>query len=299
MHRHQSVSIDFTKKDEVQKILRNEPLISSNHAKWNGVYFEYRKTAPDEVPQHSSQQHLIVITTQVHEQTQYEQRLGDHLRYDPMREGDVIIVPANIENAARWHTEHCYVLLSIDTNLFRNSALRLTGSHESDLIPHFAKPDPFLHGVGLALKRELELMEGTNQLYIDSLTTTMIAYLIQNYTTRTENIKCFGSLSKKKIQQVIDYINDNLYENISLAELADIAAVTPNYFSTAFKRVVGIPPHQYIVRCKIGRAKQLLINRELSIARIAHDLRFSHQSHLNYHFKRLVGVTPKYFRENC
>lgn len=299
MHEHQSVSINFTKKDEVQKILQNEPLISSNHAIWNGVYFEYRKSAPDEVPQHSSQQHLIIINTQVNEQTQYEQQLGDHIRHDQMKEGDVIIIPANVENGARWYTEHCYVLLIIDTSLFRNSALTLTDSHESVLIPQFAKPDPFLYGTGLALKQELELIEGTNQFYIDSLTAAMIAYLARNYTTHTENVKYFGSLSKKKTKQVIDYINDNLYKNISLDELAKLVAVTPNYFSTAFKRVIGISPHQYIIRCKIGQAKQLLINRDLSIARIAHDLRFSHQSHLNYHFKRLVGVTPKYFREHC
>lgn len=53
--------------------------------------------------------------------------------------------------------------------------------------------------------------------------------------------------------------------------------------------------HQYVIQCRIERAKKLLLQDELPIAEIAHILGFTHQSHLSRHFKRLVGVTPKAF----
>lgn len=298
MSENQPIKINFTR-DGIQKLLRNEPLISSNHAKWNGVYFEYRQSTAYEVPEYSPCQHLVIINTQVCDYTQYEQKLDNRLQHDPLRKGDVVIIPANVGHRARYYTMHYYVLLSIDTALFQNSALMLTDLDRIDLIPHFAMSDPLLCGIGLALKQELEYGKGSSQFYVDSLTTTMIAHLIKNYTDRKVNLKFYGNFSKQKMQQIIDYIHDNIERDISLTELAKIATVTPNYFATSFKDMVGISPHQYIIRCKVDRAKQLLVNGERSIVRIAQDLGFCHQSHLNYHFKRLIGMTPKYFQKNC
>jgi AraC family transcriptional regulator len=50
-----------------------------------------------------------------------------------------------------------------------------------------------------------------------------------------------------------------------------------------------------VIQCRVERAKQLLLQGELTVAEIAHHLGFTHQSHLSRHFKRLVGVTPKTF----
>lgn len=58
---------------------------------------------------------------------------------------------------------------------------------------------------------------------------------------------------------------------------------------------VGLSPHQYVIQCRIDRAKQLLLQSKLSIAEIAHHLGFTHQSHFSHHFKRIVGSSPKAF----
>ncbi|NET35646.1 MAG: helix-turn-helix transcriptional regulator [Cyanothece sp. SIO1E1] len=63
------------------------------------------------------------------------------------------------------------------------------------------------------------------------------------------------------------------------------------------KQSMGIPPHQYHIQCRVERAKQLLRQGELAIAEIAQTVGFASQGHLNYHFKRLTGLTPKGFMQ--
>jgi hypothetical protein len=59
-----------------------------------------------------------------------------------------------------------------------------------------------------------------------------------------------------------------------------------------FKQSTGLAPHQFVIRCRVERAKELLLHSSLGIADIAAEVGFANQSHLNRHFKRIVGVTP-------
>lgn len=291
--------IDFTKKDEVQQLFPSGPLLSSSKEKWNGIQFEYYQHPPYEIPENAPKQHLILINSEVPASTQYEQRIDGQFHKEQLREGEVIIIPAHTSHWARWDKEHRYIALSLDPLTLRRYVSELTDSHNVELVPHFAKSDPLIYGIGIALKQELESNEQSGRLYIDSLITTLCAHLIWHYTIQKQTTrKHSGSLSQYKLRQVIYYINNHLDQNLSLTELAAIAQMSPNYFATLFKQATGFAPHQYVIRCKVERAKELLLQGELSIAEVSYSLGFAHQSHLNYHFKRLVEVTPKDFLRN-
>jgi AraC family transcriptional regulator len=93
----------------------------------------------------------------------------------------------------------------------------------------------------------------------------------------------------------MDYINDYLAQELSLEELAAIAQISAYHFCRSFKRSTNFTPHQYVIRQRVERAKLLLKDGKLGIAEVAVACGFTHQSHLNRHFKRLTGVTPKKF----
>ncbi len=57
-----------------------------------------------------------------------------------------------------------------------------------------------------------------------------------------------------------------------------------------------ITPHQYVIRRRIERAKQLLKQSDLRIVDIALACGFANQSHFSRHFRRIVGISPKEFR---
>jgi AraC family transcriptional regulator len=72
--------------------------------------------------------------------------------------------------------------------------------------------------------------------------------------------------------------------------------MSSHYFSLLFKQSMGLTPHQYVIRTRVDRAKKLLLKGEMSIVDIAQTVGFANQSHLNLHFKCLVGLTPKQFK---
>ena len=83
-----------------------------------------------------------------------------------------------------------------------------------------------------------------------------------------------------------------------MEDLAKIVGISKYYFCRLFKKAIGLPPHQYIVRRRIERAKKLLKYSDLTTVEIALECGFAHQSHLSRHFKRIVGVSPRQFRHS-
>jgi transcriptional regulator of acetoin/glycerol metabolism/AraC-like DNA-binding protein len=105
-----------------------------------------------------------------------------------------------------------------------------------------------------------------------------------------------GGLSPGAARRVRDHVEAHLSENIDLAGLAAIAGLSVYHFARAFKQSTGLTPHQYLVRQRLERAKEMLTRTEGSLAEIALAAGFADQSHLGRHFRQILGVTPSQFR---
>lgn len=87
------------------------------------------------------------------------------------------------------------------------------------------------------------------------------------------------------------YMHDNLAENVSLDHLAEVAGTRPFRLIRAFKRQHGLPPHAYLTQLRVRRARDM-IAAGCPPALAAAEVGFADQSHLNRHFKRILGITP-------
>lgn len=95
-----------------------------------------------------------------------------------------------------------------------------------------------------------------------------------------------------------NFIFNNIYEKITIPQLAKLVDLRPGYLSQLFKKEVGIPLSKYIQREKIEEAKKLLILTDYSLADICSRLNFNDQSYFTKVFKKFTGVTPKQYRDN-
>ena len=78
---------------------------------------------------------------------------------------------------------------------------------------------------------------------------------------------------------------------IDLAQLAEIAQLSPFHLLRSFRNQVALPPHAYQIQVRILRAKQML-RAGMPCIETAFAVGFADQSHFTKHFKRIVGVTP-------
>jgi AraC family transcriptional regulator len=186
--------------------------------------------------------------------------------------------------------------LALDPTLLTQHVAETIDVDRVELLSVINPADPLIYSIGLALKTELESGGMGGRLYVDAMATALMVHLWRHYTVQNYSPPSIvDGLPKRTLQKVMDYIHEHLDRDLTLATLAAIAHLSPSYFSRLFKQSTGLPPHQYVIQCRIDRAKRLLQQGELSIAEIAYSLGFAHQSHFSHHFKRLVGSSPKVF----
>lgn len=95
------------------------------------------------------------------------------------------------------------------------------------------------------------------------------------------------------IEAVMDYIKENLTENLSLEKTAEYAGFSPVYFHNCFKASTGMTLHSYIEDLRIKKAINELITTKKTLTEIAYECGFSSQSYFSYAFKKKMGLSPR------
>ncbi|HEV8390158.1 MAG TPA: AraC family transcriptional regulator [Dongiaceae bacterium] len=106
------------------------------------------------------------------------------------------------------------------------------------------------------------------------------------------------AISPQRLRRVLDYIEASLGErNLSLAEIAAVAHLSPFHFSRAFKSATGTAPHRFVVERRVDRAKVLLADPNISLAEIAATVGFANQAHFSTMFRRFTSMSPRQYRQ--
>jgi AraC family transcriptional regulator len=159
-------------------------------------------------------------------------------------------------------------------------------------------PDPLVRQLALELRGEARGGGAAGQLYVDSIAATLALHLLRTYSSLAPNRPTTAvSLSGHRLRAVVGYIDEHLADDLRLERLAEVAGVARHHFSREFKKATGVPPHRFVMERRVERATELLARSDLPIARIAHDVGMSSQSHLTTVFRRMVGDTPLGYRK--
>jgi AraC family transcriptional regulator len=218
----------------------------------------------------------------------------------PPPAGSIAVVPAGSPARYRWRgcmdTLNIYLepglVARVAAEAFDLDAARLT-------VPPLDGVDlPHLRAAMGAVDAELTAGGVGGPLASESLANLLAVYLIRHVLApRGPAPKRDGTLPRGRLRAVVEYIEEHLDAGPTLEQMAAAARLSVYHFARQFKAATGLPPHQYVIRRRVERAKQLLrAGTDLSLAEVAFDSGFSDQSQFSRHFKRLVGVTPGQFR---
>lgn len=118
-----------------------------------------------------------------------------------------------------------------------------------------------------------------------------------------EKPKIYGLLrsgkgsTEPKVNYLIDRIQAEFRQKILLKDLARESGISVPYLCRIFKENTGYSPHQYIIRLRTELVKQLLTDPTLSLADVALEAGFNDQSQMTTTFRRMVGQTPRSYKE--
>jgi AraC-like DNA-binding protein len=105
-----------------------------------------------------------------------------------------------------------------------------------------------------------------------------------------------GGLPPRVLRRVREYIEGNIDQRISVELLAGLANLSVCYFVRAFKQSMGVTPHDYLIRQRVERTKQLLSDSDMPLSEIALVAGFADQSHFSRRFRQHVGMSPRDYR---
>lgn len=133
-------------------------------------------------------------------------------------------------------------------------------------------------------------------LYLETMAHLLSVHIVRYYCGYGKLQHHYRDLPLQKLRKVIEYIRCHFNQNISLHDLAAVAAMSPFHFAHSFKRYIGLAPHQYVTQYRIECAKTLLRTQHFTIDRIAAEVGYDSRNHFSLLFKRIVGLTPRQFR---
>ena len=99
------------------------------------------------------------------------------------------------------------------------------------------------------------------------------------------------------MQKAVAYILRHLHEGKTLGEIAKEVELSETYFSSLFKKKMGITVTEFVQESKVYEAKNLLQYSQYSIAEVSKYLGFYSQSHFSRVFKKYTELTPGEFRK--
>lgn len=273
------------------------PTVSSRHVGWHGIAMESFNDVPAcSIPEHEHPNHMLNLQRAGQMRCEWTTEGRTHrAEHGP---GNLYILPTGTRDRfTRWApTSHLTVAM---TPYFLAKALDET-AHLSDieLIPNWNLHDSHIASLMLALHSDLKDGSPAGPLYGESLGVALAYYLIRRYSVRVPGEREFkGGMPTARLNRVLEFMRQNSAKETRLWELAQVAGMSAHYFCDLFKKSTGLSPHQYLLRCRIDRAKTFLRSPELGISQVAKATGFTDQSHFTKVFRRIVGVTPTQFRQ--
>jgi len=155
------------------------------------------------------------------------------------------------------------------------------------------RSDLALHRLARAHEAGIDHGLSGQQLYFDQLRAAILSRLLLALSTLAGHASTIEKegLAPFRARRVVDFIEENLAQDLRLDTLADIAGTSKFHFSRAFRNTMGTTPHAFVMQRRLLRALGLLRSKQ-PVGEVARLCGFADHAHLTRLFKRSFGMPP-------
>lgn len=139
--------------------------------------------------------------------------------------------------------------------------------------------------------------DGTSDVGLDEIGVLLAARLAEVISCRKQKVTNASGSDRQRAVDAALWIDANSQKAIDLESAAKVAGLSNFHFLRVFSRVLGVTPHQYLVRCRLRHAARLLADDTMFISEIALDVGFGDLSNFVRTFHRAAGISPRSFRQ--
>jgi AraC family transcriptional regulator len=159
--------------------------------------------------------------------------------------------------------------------------------------------DEVIHQIGLSIISAMTNETAAGRMFVETASATLAARLLQTYCdsgARKSLEPTTHRIDHARLRRALDHISANLDEEITLAQLAQVAGASVFHFARTFTRAMGVSPSRYVSRMRLEKAMAEIAAGKLSLAEIAFKAGFSSQASFTRAFYRVTGLTPGEYR---
>ena len=166
-----------------------------------------------------------------------------------------------------------------------------------ELHPRWKMTDARLSSLLAAVNSERVAGFPSGRLFLDSVEQALAAALVNGYAVRHGPVRAYrGGLSPARLRRVKELVHAKMEDELRLHELAQSVGLSTAHFSEMFRKSTGETPHQFVLRLRVERAKEMLRSAESRVLDVAIACGFKTQQHFARVFRQLCGASPTEYR---
>jgi AraC family transcriptional regulator len=208
--------------------------------------------------------------------------------------GEIGLCPRHVETWMR--TEDVHVLkLGISDSALTAACDGGRGEVELRCEPKLA--DPRVRALVGAANAERVAGFPSGRLYLDSVEQALALALVDAYAVRQLPVRMYrGGLGPGRLRRVVELVHSKMDSELSLEEMAKSAGLSTAHFARMFHKSTGETPHQFVLRHRIERAKEMLRSADARVIDVTLACGFKTQARFTRVFRSTCGITPAEFK---
>jgi AraC family transcriptional regulator len=159
--------------------------------------------------------------------------------------------------------------------------------------------DSRVGGLVAAVNAERIAWFPSGPLFLDSIEQALARVLMRRYAVRHRSMRTYrGGLGPARLRTIKEFVQAKMEDELTLIGMAQSVELSPAHFSRMFRKSTGQTPHQFVLRQRMERAKQMLRGADLRVLDVAVACGFKTQQHFARVFRHNFGTSPtEYCRE--